>query len=633
MRPCTKAGVTTPLPNYAINTKILNNPMNNFTSRPFDLALSGGGFRAAFFQIGALIALGKLGHLGSIRRISAVSGGAFAALHYAEKFHELRNSASPSTTQNEIGTQASIAAYAALSAISAKDPRTSALLDTSFLLNSLDKKTFFLGRSVERQFKWKAGHFSHLPFEVILNTVKLENREIVGHQLIDTDDVGGWLAAATALPGVFEPRAIDGTQYVDAGIVDKTGVQSLLAPMGTTGPSVQILCIDASQGMTLDTKKAVSAGFAMQKLLEFSAEEGRLELIDRQDVELVSLRDDEPCWHGVRNTIRAMLADIRTDLDYFTPVEAAALAYAGYHGTIKKFEPALDPLKALDALQAQYKQNPKTHALTRTLSQMIDVGGAMTKSDVGGDSLETVLAMGKRLMFRQMTSDNSFLRTIGWFFAICLTAYATGVAMLITITWLLTLIWLIPKFFTNINPDLAILGSYILTCVPIYLLCIRRGESRASLLTRTLAFLLCPVLFCSVISLRLGRSGATASPSIGSLKHKQRPSGWVAELFSWPDPDRAPGNTQTQKKLNIALYFVISTFLLIFLVVNPIKAAIHFNVVHPAPILQLLSGSWLGAYSNTLGWVSPIVVIFFLCEIYMRAREGLKKFSWRSTPI
>ncbi len=562
-----------------------------------------------------------------MRRISAVSGGAFAALLYAEKFHALGDAALPQATQNERGTQASIAAYAALSSISAKDPRTSALLDTSFLLNSLDKKTFFLGRSVEQQFKWQAGYLSQLPFEVILNTVKLENRELVGHKLVDTDDVGSWLSAATALPGVFEPRAIDGTQYVDAGIVDKTGIQSLLDRIDTANPAVPILCIDASQGMTFDATKAVSAGFAMQKLLEFPAEERRRGLINRQDVELVTIRDNEPYWSGVRDSIRTMLADIRTDLDYFTPVEAAALAYSGYYGTFKKLEPASEPLDALARLKAQYRQNPKTHALARTLSQMIDVGEAMTKSDVGGDSLETVLAMGKRLMFRQMTSDNSFLRTLGWFSAILLTAYATGTALFISVIWLLALIWPLSKAFPTLDWRLGIWGAYLLTCIPIYLIYIRRGESRAAPLTRVLAFLMCPVLWCSVISLRLGRSGATASPSIGSLRHKQRPSGWLAELFSWPDPDRAPGNSPWQKRFHIAGYFLLSILLVTFLFVNPVKAAVYFNVVRPGPTLLFVAGSWLGDYSRTLGWISPVVIVFFLCEIYMRAREGLKNLS------
>lgn len=609
------------------------NSVSHNLNPTFDLALSGGGFRAAFFQIGALIALGALDRLQHVRRISAVSGGAFAALLYAEKFHEFGNSALPRNSGNGRGTHAAVAAYTALSSISAKDPRTSALLDTSFLLNSLDKKTFFLGRSVERQFNWKGGYFSALPFEVILNTVKLENFELVRHKLADTDNVGNWLAAATALPGVFEPRGIDGTHYVDAGVMDKTAIQSLVDHAAATSQPAQILCIDASQGMAYDTAKAVSAGFGMQKLLEFSAEERRRGLIGRKDVDVVSLRDSSPYWRGVRDSTRKLLADIRTDLDYFTPVEAAALTYTGYYGTLKKLQPALDPQQALTALKAHCEHSPQTRALKRALNQLIDMGEAMTVSDVGGESLETVLAMSKRLMFRQMTSDNSFLRTLGWFYAIWLTACAASVALIIATVWLLTLAWLLSKSWPTLDWRLAVGGGYLATCIPIYCVQIRRGESRAAPLTRLLAFLLCPALWCVVSSLRIGRAAATASPSIGSLRHRQRPSGWLAELFSWPDPDRAPGGSPLTRRLNIVVYFSLSAFLAIFLFVNPVRAGVHLHVFQANPTLQFLAGSWLGHYSRIIGWANPIAIVFALCEIYMRTREWVNAFASRKASI
>src|SRR5688500_15653109 len=48
------------------------------------LCLSGGGFRAALFHLGALRRLNELGLLGRIDTISAVSGGSILAAHLAK---------------------------------------------------------------------------------------------------------------------------------------------------------------------------------------------------------------------------------------------------------------------------------------------------------------------------------------------------------------------------------------------------------------------------------------------------------------------------------------------------------------------------------------------------------------------
>ncbi|MER9465370.1 patatin-like phospholipase family protein [Mesorhizobium sp. M0482] len=56
------------------------------------LALSGGGFRATLYHIGALVRLNELGLLAQIERISSVSGGAIAAGKLAEAWPRLKRS-------------------------------------------------------------------------------------------------------------------------------------------------------------------------------------------------------------------------------------------------------------------------------------------------------------------------------------------------------------------------------------------------------------------------------------------------------------------------------------------------------------------------------------------------------------
>ena len=47
------------------------------------LALSGGGFRALLFHLGALMRLNEIGYLSKLQRIVSVSGGSIAAAYLA----------------------------------------------------------------------------------------------------------------------------------------------------------------------------------------------------------------------------------------------------------------------------------------------------------------------------------------------------------------------------------------------------------------------------------------------------------------------------------------------------------------------------------------------------------------------
>ena len=52
------------------------------------LCLSGGGFRAALFHLGALRRLNELGILSKINAISSVSGGSIMSAHLAQRVRE-----------------------------------------------------------------------------------------------------------------------------------------------------------------------------------------------------------------------------------------------------------------------------------------------------------------------------------------------------------------------------------------------------------------------------------------------------------------------------------------------------------------------------------------------------------------
>src|SRR5438105_5519370 len=65
---------------------------NRFTpdqqpTRGIALCLSGGGFRAALFHLGALRRLNELGVLSTVETISSVSGGSIIAAYLAQELH------------------------------------------------------------------------------------------------------------------------------------------------------------------------------------------------------------------------------------------------------------------------------------------------------------------------------------------------------------------------------------------------------------------------------------------------------------------------------------------------------------------------------------------------------------------
>jgi NTE family protein len=66
-----------------------NSPESNLLNPGVGLCLSGGGYRAAVFHLGALIRLNEVGILNSIQRISSVSGGSITAAYLGLKWNEL----------------------------------------------------------------------------------------------------------------------------------------------------------------------------------------------------------------------------------------------------------------------------------------------------------------------------------------------------------------------------------------------------------------------------------------------------------------------------------------------------------------------------------------------------------------
>lgn len=190
-----------------------------------------------------------------------------------------------------------------------------------------------------------------------------------------TFPLGNAVAASSCVPGLFEPLVLEKlypgrtVRLVDGGVHDNQGVAGLLNEACTL-----VLCSDAS-GQMPDEKRPGNSlwgvpircnGILMSRVrsaqyqdlrsrldsralqglmflhLKKGLESHPLDWIGCQDPTPVPARSDATTRYQVDKDLQRKLADIRTDLDSFTEVEAAALMTSGYLMTEQQ-------LKDLDA--------------------------------------------------------------------------------------------------------------------------------------------------------------------------------------------------------------------------------------------------------------------------------------------
>ena len=175
--------------------------------------------------------------------------------------------------------------------------------------------------------------------------------------------LGHAAAASSCVPGLFEPLVLDKlypdrtVKLVDGGVHDNQGVQGLL----NEGCSL-ILCSDASgqmgsvpspaddpAGVLLRTVSVLQdrvreAEFQnMQGRLDSGALQGLFFVHSQKDLEskpldwlgctntgAASTQNDDKTDYGIAKDLQRLIANLRTDLDSFTEVEAYALMASGY---------------------------------------------------------------------------------------------------------------------------------------------------------------------------------------------------------------------------------------------------------------------------------------------------------------
>lgn len=313
------------------------------TSKNVNICLSGGGFRAAFFHLGALYALAQSNKLAESSLLVTVSGGSIAAAFLMAEL--AKSSIRNDLTKTCDFEKAVINAYINLWKFSRDNPRARSVGSVRALSSILVQGEFGFGKAMARQYsgalskgfdlanfpmgwinspEWRIATSDYLTGRrtlVVANQHLSHRSKNANYLTVRGNDIYRALAASSAVPGVFEPIQIGGHYLGDGGILDNQGIREI---QSLTGENI---CIDASAPL-FDKKKQNSWGTilrAMDMLMEQSRDDG----IRSVSATIISLRADknEISEAGLFGHLLPMM---RTDLDYFSSIEAAILFLSGF---------------------------------------------------------------------------------------------------------------------------------------------------------------------------------------------------------------------------------------------------------------------------------------------------------------
>ncbi|MGZ8193248.1 MAG: patatin-like phospholipase family protein [Methylobacter sp.] len=219
--------------------------------------------------------------------------------------------------------------------------------------------------------------------------------------------LGSAVGASSCVPGIFEPLILNGlykgftVRLVDGGIFDNQGIESLLEQncdiIISSDASGQLNTeVDPGGGIVKPLLR--SNNTVMQRVRNSQFEDlkdrTRSGIIKRfafvhlkqglegDDVSVVNSTEPPKVQpdpnartpYGIRKDIQELLANIRTDLDSFSDIEAYALMTSGYSA----MEPALKYLRGLFPLNQEIKRDWK----------FLQLEPIMTQSEGSGEALE-----------------------------------------------------------------------------------------------------------------------------------------------------------------------------------------------------------------------------------------------------
>lgn len=223
--------------------------------------------------------------------------------------------------------------------------------------------------------------------------------------------LGSAVGASSCVPGIFEPLILNGlypdftVRLVDGGIFDNQGVEGLLEqdcdiiissdasgqlntekdPGGgiikpllrANNTVMQRVRNSQFEDLKDRTRSGIIKGFAFVHLKQ-GLEGEDINVVNSTEPLKVQPDPNARTSYGIRKDIQKLLANIRTDLDSFSDIEAYALMTSGY----RAMEPALNYLKGIFPLNQEKKRDWK----------FLQLEPVMTQSEGGGEALEKLKA-------------------------------------------------------------------------------------------------------------------------------------------------------------------------------------------------------------------------------------------------
>lgn len=216
-------------------------------------------------------------------------------------------------------------------------------------------------------------------------------------------ELGRAVAASACVPGIFAPLTIDaayenevGVQLVDGGVHDNQGTVSLLAldcnVLLVSDACGQLMLEEKPQpglgGLASYAKRSMDTLMERVRLANYADLSARrrtgllrglmfLHMKAGLDADTIRLKFSQESYTlqreklspaGVRKDFQQALAELRTDLDAFTPDESHALMACGYQMASWAFQRDLSPLKELwdEPVAEQWPFNALLEEITST---------------------------------------------------------------------------------------------------------------------------------------------------------------------------------------------------------------------------------------------------------------------------
>ncbi len=346
------------------------------------LCLSGGGYRALLFHLGAMTRLNELGLLARLRTISSVSGGSIASARLASaSFFPLMGPVAPADWEREVAGP--------LRTFAARNIRTPAILQRFLPWNWFRASTGVealarayrgvTGLSLPRLPQEPNFLFSATDMAFGVNWI-FERRRMGDYQAgyalpREADPLARAVAASSCFPPIFNPlpirlrpkdltggkapkgpardRLIRGLRLTDGGNYDNLGLEPVWKSHAT------ILCSDG--GAVFDFEPDRGLFWRLKRYLAILGNQS-LALRKRWLIGGFIEGQFEGTYWGVASAVASfevdvrpayskefamdVLANIRTDLDAFSAAESAVLENHGYtlaEAAIQRHLPALLP--------------------------------------------------------------------------------------------------------------------------------------------------------------------------------------------------------------------------------------------------------------------------------------------------